>query len=248
MNFNLKKFILLVLLAPFGQTFAMQKIKSFFISEPEKSQTVAFQRLKVITNHIQPKPIDNRIVLQNKNSDNFYAVQDGFLYRTKTLPAATLDSYIKEHGIKTILNVRAEDLEGFWLQEEKRIAERNGTQLITIPINADALPTKEELKQIFNVLLKSNMPILVHCYRGADRTGMICALWVLEKMNGSLEDALAQLNKFYNHKEWHFPQMKLFIKWWHEQRKSKSFQEMLNYYDQITFLKSVQEQLRIKKA
>lgn len=83
--------------------------------------------------------------------------------------------FLKEKGVKTVINLRAED------NSEEAIVERLGMKYIRIPlleirpwsqIPPGAIATYFEL-----VNNRANYPIFFHCRRGADRTGALAALY-----------------------------------------------------------------------
>ncbi len=135
--------------------------------------------------------------------NNFATVQEGALYRSKTLSPKDLKKVIDEKQIKTILNLR--EGYGIWFDAEKAVA---GDIITTVTLNGNKLPTKEQVKAIYNVLSDpKNEPILVHCVAGADRTGFACAFYKLIK-GYSLEEALNQQTSKFCHFEWRYPLMR----------------------------------------
>ena len=138
----------------------------------------------------------SRMQLHKPNPDNFYELQPSLAYRTKTLEKDVLENYIKTHNIKTILNLREVNSNSLWYKQEEDLAKKHGIALKTVALNPLTLPTIEQLKQILNAFDKMPRPLLIHCEHGADRTGLVSALWVIEKMNGTLEQALRQLDSF----------------------------------------------------
>ena len=61
-------------------------------------------------------------------NDNFYVVEEGACYRSKTLSPHALKKYIDDYQIKTILNLREES--GIWYKKEKAIADSFGVALL----------------------------------------------------------------------------------------------------------------------
>ena len=177
-----------------------------------------------------------------KNRDNFYEVDPGILYRTKLLPTKTLAQYVKTHGIKTIINLREPDLRAAWYQEEVALCKELGITLYNLNFHPSRLPTKEQLIQLFNIFDESSKhPILMHCLMGADRTGLIAALYVADKMNGNLEQALKQQDVFFGHNAKSFPHLRKFTCWWiaMKQRFNGDRNAILAAYDPIYFMATV---------
>jgi protein tyrosine/serine phosphatase len=131
--------------------------------------------------------------------DNFAVVEPGKLYRSKQLDAKRFDFYIKKYGIKTIVNLRGENPNKKWWQQEKMVTQKNNIKFYNIPMNANKLPKKENVIKLLDIYDKAPTPILIHCQAGANRTGEAAALWKLYKQKESKQKALEQLNIKYGH-------------------------------------------------
>jgi protein tyrosine/serine phosphatase len=83
--------------------------------------------------------------------------------------------FLKEKGIKTIVNLRAED------NSEEKIVEKLGMKYIQIPVPEarpwSQIPNAAIAKYFELVDNPNNYPIFFHCRRGADRTGALAALY-----------------------------------------------------------------------
>ncbi len=99
---------------------------------------------------------------------NFALVGPG-LYRSAQ-PDARGFSAAKQLGIKTIINIR-------WAKSD--IEELKGLGLRYVHISFSALyPEDEDVIAFLQVMQDSaNHPALIHCQRGADRTGMMVAIY-----------------------------------------------------------------------
>jgi len=82
---------------------------------------------------------------------------------------------LKGKGVKTVINLRAED------NSEERIVEKLGMKYIRIPIQEirpwSQIPPGAIAKYFELVNNRENYPIFFHCRRGADRTGALAALY-----------------------------------------------------------------------
>ena len=83
--------------------------------------------------------------------------------------------FLKEKGVKTIINLRAED------NSEEKIVEGLGMNYIHIPV-PEVRPFSKipqgAIGKYFEIVNNSaNYPIFFHCRRGADRTGALAALY-----------------------------------------------------------------------
>ncbi|PYS40326.1 MAG: hypothetical protein DMG14_10895 [Acidobacteria bacterium] len=83
--------------------------------------------------------------------------------------------FLKEKGIKTIINLRAED------NSEQAFVEKLGMKYIRIPVLEvrpwSQIPQGSIAKYFELVNNPENYPIFFHCRRGADRTGLFAALY-----------------------------------------------------------------------
>jgi len=86
-------------------------------------------------------------------------------------PTDTGFRFLKQKGIKTVVNLREEN-------DERELVERLGMKYIHIPSKAwDPFP-EQAIQTFFQVLNDpSNRPVFVHCGRGADRTGAMVGLF-----------------------------------------------------------------------
>jgi protein-tyrosine phosphatase len=65
-------------------------------------------------------------------------------------------------------------------------------------------------------------PALIHCESGSGRTGLVCALYMIETERATLEQALDELDAYkYFHIEELYPNVKHFIRLWFDLRKNK---------------------------
>jgi protein tyrosine/serine phosphatase len=135
-------------------------------------------------------------------SGNFHAVEDGAVYRSGQLSGAELSSRIRENGILTIINLRGNNAGSPWYDDEIKASTAAGVQHIDFPLSADQELTREEVVQLAKFLERSNRPILIHCKAGADRSGLVSALYKLLIRRRPPEEAAAQLSFRYGHFPW----------------------------------------------
>ena len=147
------------------------------------------------------------------NLDNFHTVQKGNFYRCKQLSAEKLEGYVEKYSIKTIINLRGENDTDWWHQE-RELVDKLGIHMINIHMSAQSLPSKENVEQALHAFDTAERPILTHCQAGADRTGLVSALWVLDQQKKDKSRAKAQLSIFSGHVSYQYPSMKKFINMW----------------------------------
>lgn len=134
----------------------------------------------------------------NQLTGNEHEVIAGVLYRSAQPGGEEIDSLVRRHGIKTIINLRNET-RGNWYAEEKSAADRNGVTLIDYPISSGAILPVEGSEELAQIMRNAEKPILIHCEHGANRTGLASAIYVgAVAERGELFSQL-QLSPYYGH-------------------------------------------------
>lgn len=105
---------------------------------------------------------------------------------------------LKDMGIKTVLNLRAESTKPFY-QTEVRFCEELGFDLISVPLSARAAPAKDRLLRLIDVFRTIEHPFFMHCKSGADRTGLASAIYMLVIEGKSLSEARTMLSPKFLH-------------------------------------------------
>ena len=127
---------------------------------------------------------------------NFAKVADG-VYRSNHPNRDRFEDYAKM-GIKTILNLRgANRLSPY--QFEKEACDALGLTLIDQPFTARKAPQKERLLEIIEVMGAIEKPFLMHCKSGADRTGLMAAIYLLAIEGRPVKEAQKQLSVRFVH-------------------------------------------------
>lgn len=168
----------------------------------KSSEKGFWQELQVVLhNHVAP-------------DDNFFVVDDGNFYRSRQLSADRLEHYINLFKIRTVVNLRKSAARTNEGQSEEALCKRLGVDFNNVPMNAKRMPSKETLHAILDIFDHAPRPIYIHCKSGADRTGLIAALWVIDKMRRSKPEAAQQLATAYGHSPWRLPAMDFFLSIW----------------------------------
>lgn len=130
---------------------------------------------------------------------NLHEVLPGQVYRAATLHPAVLQAVCQRHGIRTVINLRGccEDAE--WFHDQRRALEKTGVAQCDVNLSSFALPAISEMHKLTEALESQRFPVLIHCRRGADRTGLASALALLLCSDASLSEARGQLSWRYGH-------------------------------------------------
>lgn len=132
-------------------------------------------------------------------ADNFHVVSPGRVYRSSQMNGRTLTRVISEYGIKSILNLRGENGGSDWYLAETNAAGRMGVEHFDFRLSARRELTEEGMEQILSIMRVAPKPLLIHCKSGADRTGLVSALYCLAIEGQTPRQADKQLTIWYGH-------------------------------------------------
>jgi|ERR1041385_7942015 tyrosine-protein phosphatase SIW14 len=127
----------------------------------------------------------------------FLTVADG-LFRGGQ-PTEKGFQYLKQRGIRTVINLRME-------YDEAEIVQKYGMNYVSIPIN-EVRPWSQipeaAVAKYFEVLNNpANYPIFFHCLRGADRTGAMAGFYRMAVQG-------------WDAKKSYFEARNIGMRWWH---------------------------------
>ena len=123
---------------------------------------------------------------------NFHTVTRGILYRSAQLTPSRLASYVEKHKIQSIVNLRGAQESRRWYRQEKEFSQKRGISHFDFNLSAIRPVSIGEMDRILIIMRNAPKPILIHCYAGADRTGLIAALWKLVEERQNPIQALAK--------------------------------------------------------
>lgn len=130
---------------------------------------------------------------------NFHTVVPGVCYRSAQPTSGQLERFVRLHGIRTVVNLRGQNPGQPWFQEEVAAAKRLGVKLLNVPMSSHQRPDEMMFRQLLRTLDGAERPILLHCFQGADRTGMAAACFLLLYTDQSPDEAARQLSVRYGH-------------------------------------------------
>jgi hypothetical protein len=130
---------------------------------------------------------------------NVHAVVPGRVYRCSQPSPAALERLITTHGVRTVINLRGCGNPFPWYLDECRVTERLDVDQEDVCFSAGRLPPVPEVRRLVEILDRCRYPILFHCQRGADRTGLTAAIVLLLETDSSLNRARWQLGLCYGH-------------------------------------------------
>ncbi len=137
-------------------------------------------------------------IVINLCNNNYHNVLPKQVYRSAQLNQSTLLSYIKRDKIRTIINLRGKNPNASWYQNEIAAAKKADIQHDDITLSAHQLPSDTQLKRLVQLIETAKKPLLIHCRRGADRSGLAAAISVILSGDKSVDDLEDQISWHYN--------------------------------------------------
>ena len=129
---------------------------------------------------------------------NFHAVESGQVYRSAQLDGEDLKKRIQENGIKSVLNLRGESPGSDWYDAELAATRSQGITHLDYRMSAGKPLSLEQMQEVLRLIEQAPKPILIHCKAGADRTGLISAIY-LANQGASMERVQEALSVRYGH-------------------------------------------------
>lgn len=129
---------------------------------------------------------------------NFHSIIPEQIYRSAQLSGSKIRGVQQKYGIRTIINLRNSCPYEKWYQEEKATCEELGISHFDLNFSTILPPAPQELKKLKAILETAPRPILLHCRRGADRTGLASAITMLLE-GADFETAQKQLGLRHGH-------------------------------------------------
>lgn len=124
-----------------------------------------------------------------KEDANLYRIDDK-LYRSEQLTRADAP-HIKALGIKRVVNLRYFDR-----NDNHTALAQSGAELFNQPLLTWRI-TPKQIAQTLHLIeqRRRHGPVLIHCYHGADRTGLIAAMYRIVYQNWPIEEARREMQQ-----------------------------------------------------
>jgi hypothetical protein len=130
---------------------------------------------------------------------NFHTVIPGRVYRCAQPDGPRLEQLIRSLGIRTVVNLRGCCDPLPWYLEQCAVTNRLNISQEDLGFSAGRLPAVAAVRQLVEILDRTAYPVLFHCHKGADRSGMASAIALLLATDTPLAEARAQLSPVYGH-------------------------------------------------
>lgn len=109
-------------------------------------------------------------------NNNFHTV-DAKILRSAHPTARTLRR-VKNLGVTTVISFRTPGDISYNLLERKLCSELN-IELVFFPLSSSEIADTHVYDEILGKMQSAHGKVLIHCKSGADRTGLVAALWLL---------------------------------------------------------------------
>jgi protein tyrosine phosphatase (PTP) superfamily phosphohydrolase (DUF442 family) len=130
---------------------------------------------------------------------NWRTLLPGRVYRSAQLSHDEFVKRIREHGIRTVINLRGCCADFDWYLGEARATSELDIAQEDVTFSANRLPPPDELRHLVEVIDRTEYPLIIHCRQGVDRTGLAAAVILLLTTDTSYADARQQLGLRYGH-------------------------------------------------
>jgi protein tyrosine/serine phosphatase len=130
---------------------------------------------------------------------NIHMVEPGALYRSAQLGESALADVIDDYHIRSVINLRGADLQAPWYRGELAVSRAHGVAHFDFPLSANSVVDPATMARISALLRSAPKPVLIHCQSGADRTGLVAALYEYVIAARPPAEAAAQLSLRFGH-------------------------------------------------
>lgn len=124
--------------------------------------------------------------------NNFHTVIAGQVYRSAQPSADFLRQRVATERIRSVINLRGEWEKDSWYQQERAATTELGLAQYDVFLFTHRQAPLAEVRKLLEAFDQCPKPVLLHCRRGADRTGLAAALYMVLFENQTPEEAMSQ--------------------------------------------------------
>ncbi len=129
---------------------------------------------------------------------NFGVVDPGLVYRSAQ-PRKNFDALIRDHQLKSVLNLRGGTEADSWYLDEIRTSRARNVAFYDLPLSAVRRPKRSQLLTLIEVLDRCEYPLLIHCKWGSDRTGLASGVYLMLKRGKPPTEAARMFSVTHGH-------------------------------------------------
>ncbi len=126
-------------------------------------------------------------------------VEPGVVYRSGQLAPGLIERVLREHRIRTVVDLTDRHTRTAAREAEKRTLEKLGIRRVRAPLEGDGRGDLESYVAAIGEILRARAkgePLLVHCQSGVQRAGGVVAAYRLLVPGWSPENVLRELQTF----------------------------------------------------
>jgi len=128
---------------------------------------------------------------------NFHWVVPGEAARAMQAWAGRLEPFLRNRGIRAIINLRGRNDDLNWWKKETQLSAGLGIAHIDAMLDSRKLPTRDMLMTLIESFDTAPRPFLLKCSGGQDRTSFAAALYLIHRDGwDAMNVALAQFARF----------------------------------------------------
>ena len=124
---------------------------------------------------------------------NFRVVVDAEVFRSAQPTGAMLREWTREHGLRTVVNLRGAG-SGEDYAEEVRTARELGLRHVDVRWSAVRHAPRPQILRLVELLESAERPLLLHCRAGIDRAGVASVMAAMALGDESYDEALSQFS------------------------------------------------------
>lgn len=107
-----------------------------------------------------------------------HPIVPGEAWRSAQLEVDDLARFVEEHGVRAVLSLRGASARDEDHEAEVAWCKANGVRHVQIPLTPTSVPTPAQGRALLRAFDNLPRPLLLHCHRGADRTGLASAAYL----------------------------------------------------------------------
>jgi len=140
--------------------------------------TFAIAVVAILLDYAKWEFVDHRLV----------TIHQGAMYQSAAIPADEIVGVMQQNGIRTVFDLR--DSERDLIANERTAVEKAGLRYVNVPMSATE-PTQDDMQRFLAAMKGTELPALVHCQHGQNRSVLAASVWRIEQLGWTNEQALA---------------------------------------------------------
>ena len=145
---------------------------------------------------------------------NFGTVDPGKVYRSGQLTPAAFQRVVREHGVKTVIDLGSYEPGTRGEKRNERAAAAMGLNRYVFDLEGDGTGNPNAYVQVLTIMRDpKRQPVLVHCGAGSERTSIACLLYSELKGTATREDGFAEAER-HRHRDRKNPHLREVVSRW----------------------------------